>query len=121
MRHLCRLLVNDLRTPNTLIVNLHPLAVRRLTQQVHVRPSALRQLLRRLVHAGAMTPLTQARDDHWGRHSLIIPDLPDGLWLPGHWRRRGTPVMPPAHAPPRSDTTTDPSFPLNRPRHTDRA
>lgn len=78
MRMLCRMLAEELRAPHTLTVDLHAWAVQRLIRQVHLRPPALRQLLRRLVNAGALTPLTPAREEHWGRHALIIPELLHG-------------------------------------------
>jgi hypothetical protein len=76
MAMLCRVFAEELRLPHTLVVDLPNHAVWRLIRHVNARPLALRQMLRRLVGAGALTPVTPAREDHWGRHSLIIPGLP---------------------------------------------
>jgi hypothetical protein len=82
MRQLCRILAEDLRRPGTVTVNLHAGAVRQVLNQLNMRPPGLAQLLRHLVAAGVLTPVSSAGEDSADTRSHQLDQVhpyPSGL------------------------------------------
>lgn len=70
---LARLLAGELRQPSTLIVDLSPVAVRRILLHVHLRPPGLRRLLATLVDAGLLIAARPGDATHFGTYVLVLP------------------------------------------------
>jgi hypothetical protein len=68
-----RLLVEELRSPHAMTVDLDARAVRRLLLGVHLRPPGLRRLLARLVDCGLLVQIRPGRRDHLGGYALVLP------------------------------------------------
>jgi hypothetical protein len=90
VRRLCRVLVEDLRTPHTLTVDLHAGAVACLRDRLGIGSSGLRRLVQHLVAVGAATPVSPGRADGWGRLVLLPPVLTPAVRAP--WVAPSRPV-----------------------------
>jgi hypothetical protein len=69
---LARLFSGELRQPGTLIVDLHPAAVRRVLLQANMRPQGLRRLLDALAECRVLIAARPGEEGHFGTYVLVL-------------------------------------------------